>query len=188
MSYSEAKAKYAALGADTEAAIEKLLSVPVSLHCWQGDDVIGFDNGGGLTGGIQTTGNYPGRARTPAELMADIDEVLRLVPGRMKLNLHACYAIFCGARAGRDALRPEHFAPWAEFAKEIFSLAGIRQAVQPCTTEEFPRPAPRPRNSRLDKMRLRMAGLPPMPHWKDALGEFMRTEFGGRGREPGETR
>ncbi|MBO4583936.1 MAG: L-rhamnose isomerase [Clostridia bacterium] len=117
MSYSEAKAKYAALGVDTEAAIEKLLSVPVSLHCWQGDDVIGFDNGGGLTGGIQTTGNYPGRARMPAELMADIDEVLRLVPGRMKLNLHACYAIFSGARADRDALRPEHFAPWAEFAK-----------------------------------------------------------------------
>ena len=117
MSYSEAKAKYAALGVDTEAAIEKLLSVPVSLHCWQGDDVIGFDNGGGLTGGIQTTGNYPGRARTPAELMADIDEVLRLVPGRMKLNLHACYAIFSGARADRDALRPEHFVPWTEFAK-----------------------------------------------------------------------
>ena len=118
MSYSEAKAKYAALGADTEAAIEKLLSVPVSLHCWQGDDVIGFDNDGGLTGGIQTTGNYPGRARTPQELMADIDEVLRLVPGRMKLNLHACYAVFGGERADRDALKPEHFAFWVNFAKE----------------------------------------------------------------------
>ena len=118
MSYTEAKARYAALGVDTEAAMEKLLSVPVSLHCWQGDDVIGFDNGGGLTGGIQTTGNYPGRARTPAELAADIDEVVRLVPGRMKLNLHACYAVFGGERADRDALKAEHFAFWIEFAKE----------------------------------------------------------------------
>ena len=118
MSYQEAKAKYAALGVDTEAALEKLPRVPISLHCWQGDDVIGFDNGGGLTGGIQTTGNYPGRARTPAELMADIDETLRLVPGRMKLNLHASYAVFSGARADRDALKPEHFAPWVDFAKK----------------------------------------------------------------------
>ena len=118
MSYAEAKEKYAALGVDTEAAMEQLLSVPISLPCWQGDDVIGFDNDGGLTGGIQTTGNYPGRARTPDELAADIDEVLRLVPGRMKLNLHACYAVFDGAPADRDALEPEHFAFWANFAKE----------------------------------------------------------------------
>ena len=89
---------------------------------------------------------------------------------------------------GTFHLTCEGEASWAEFAREIFRLAGIRQDVRPCATEEFPRPAPRPRNSRLDKMRLRMAGLPPMPHWKDALGEFMRAEFGGRGREPGEVR
>ncbi len=83
MSYSEAKAKYAALGVDTEAAIEALKTIPVSLHCWQGDDVRGFDTDPTkpLTGGIQTTGSYPGRARTPKELMADIDQVLKLCPG-----------------------------------------------------------------------------------------------------------
>ena len=84
MSYSEAKSKYAAFGVDTEAAINKLKTVPVSLHCWQGDDVRGFDTdpNAPLTGGIQTTGNYPGRARNPEELMADIDEVLSLIPGK----------------------------------------------------------------------------------------------------------
>ena len=83
MSYQEAKAKYAAYGVDTDAAVEKLKTVPVSLHCWQGDDVRGFDTDPSkpLTGGIQTTGNYPGRARTPKELMADLDKVLSLIPG-----------------------------------------------------------------------------------------------------------
>ena len=83
MSYEEAKKCYAALGIDTDAAIEKLKTVPVSLHCWQGDDVRGFDTDPSkpLTGGIQTTGNYLGRARTPEELMADIDKVLSLIPG-----------------------------------------------------------------------------------------------------------
>ena len=92
MSFSEAKAKYAALGIDVEAAMEQLKTVPVSLHCWQGDDVRGFDTDPNkpLTGGIQTTGNYPGRARTPEELMADIDKVIELVPGQVKMNLHAC--------------------------------------------------------------------------------------------------
>ena len=94
MSYLEAKEKYAKIGVDTDKAIEKLKTVPVSLHCWQGDDVVGFDQKGALSGGIQTTGNYIGRARTPDELMADIDKVISLVPGKMKLNLHACYAIF----------------------------------------------------------------------------------------------
>ena len=86
MSYAEAKAKYAAIGIDTDAAIQKLKSVPVALHCWQGDDVRGFDGdpNAALTGGIQTTGNYPGRARTPEELMADIDKVIELVPGRSR--------------------------------------------------------------------------------------------------------
>ncbi|MBQ3424149.1 MAG: L-rhamnose isomerase, partial [Clostridia bacterium] len=96
MSYAEAKEKYAVLGVDADAAIKKLKTVPVSLHCWQGDDVRGFDTDPSkpLTGGIQTTGSYPGRARTPEELMADLDMALALIPGRPKMNLHASYAIF----------------------------------------------------------------------------------------------
>ena len=120
MSYESAKAAYAALGVDVDAAMARLQSVPVSLHCWQGDDVRGFDTDPGkpLTGGIQTTGNYPGRARTPEELMADIDEVLKLCPGTKKINLHASYAIFeDGDWADRDKLEPRHFARWVEFCK-----------------------------------------------------------------------
>lgn len=121
MSYTEAKKRYAALGIDTDAAIEKLKGVPVALHCWQGDDVRGFDTDPSkpLTGGIQTTGNYPGRARTPEELMADLDVVLKLCPGTKKMNLHASYAIFeNGDWADRDALEPKHFAKWVEYCKE----------------------------------------------------------------------
>ncbi|MDE5670889.1 MAG: L-rhamnose isomerase [Eubacterium sp.] len=118
MSYIEAKEKYALLGVDTDRTIEILKKVPVSLHCWQGDDVIGFDNDGGLTGGIQTTGNYIGRARTPDELMADMDKVISLTPGKLKLNLHASYAIFDGDFADRNKLEPKHFAKWVQFAKE----------------------------------------------------------------------
>ena len=121
MSYAEAKAEYAALGIDTDAAIAKLKSAPVSLHCWQGDDVRGFDTDPTkpLTGGIQTTGNYPGRARTPEELMADIDQVLKLCPGTKKMNLHASYAIFeDGDWADRDKLEPKHFKKWVDFCKE----------------------------------------------------------------------
>lgn len=120
MSYQEAKARYAALGVDTDAAMARLRTVPVSLHCWQGDDVRGFDTDPSkpLTGGIQTTGNYPGRARTPEELMADIDQVLKLCPGAKKLNLHASYAIFEeGEWADRDALEPKHFQKWVDFCK-----------------------------------------------------------------------
>ncbi len=122
MSYAEAKAKYAALGIDTDAAIEKLKTVPVALHCWQGDDVRGFDTDPNkpLTGGIQTTGNYPGRARTPEELMADIDKVISLVPGQVKMNLHASYAIFDEENpwVDRDKLEPKHFKKWVDFCKE----------------------------------------------------------------------
>lgn len=123
MSYETAKAKYAALGVDTEAALRQLSAVPVSLHCWQGDDVRGFDTDPNkpLTGGIQTTGNYPGRARTPEELMADIDTVLRLCPGKAKLNLHASYAIMDDSNGGwvdRDKLEPKHFQKWVDFCKE----------------------------------------------------------------------
>ena len=117
--YEAAREKYAALGVDTDKAIETLKKVPVSLHCWQLDDVIGFDNDGGLTGGIQTTGNYMGRARTPEQLMADMEEAMRLMPGTTKLNIHASYAIFApGEFADRDALEPKHFAKWVEFAKK----------------------------------------------------------------------
>ena len=122
MSYAEAKAKYAALGVDTDAAIAKLKTVPVALHCWQGDDVRGFDTDPNkpLTGGIQTTGNSPGRARTPEELMADIDKVISLVPGQVKMNLHACYAIFDEENpwVDRDKLEPKHFKKWVDFCKE----------------------------------------------------------------------
>ena len=113
MSYQEAKDKYAAYGVDVEEAIETLKTVPVSLHCWQGDDVRGFDTDPNkpLTGGIQTTGNYPGRARTPEELMADLDKVLSLIPGTPKMNLHANYAIFeDGDWADRD-LQSDVFQP-----------------------------------------------------------------------------
>ena len=116
--YEEAKALYKNLGVDTEKAIEALKNVPVSMHCWQGDDVLGFDNDGGLTGGIQTTGNYPGRARNPKELMDDMDKTFSLVPGKKKVNIHACYAVFDGEKADRDKLEPKHFKAWADFAKE----------------------------------------------------------------------
>ncbi len=116
--FEEAKAIYAKLGVDVEKALNTLRDVPVAMHCWQGDDVIGFDNDGGLTGGIQTTGNYPGRARNPQELMADIDKAVSLIPGKKKLNLHASYAIFDGEKADRDALKPQHFKAWVDFAKE----------------------------------------------------------------------
>ena len=117
--YESAKVDYAKYGIDTDKAMEILKDVPVAIHCWQGDDVVGFDSKEALSGGIQTTGNYPGKATTPEELMADMDKVFSLVPGKKKLNLHACYAIFeNGEYANRDALEPKHFAKWVKFAKE----------------------------------------------------------------------
>lgn len=117
--YLSARQMYQAMGVDTDKALDTLKQIPISMHCWQGDDVQGFDHTGPLSGGIQTTGNYPGKARTPAELMADIDKVFSLVPGRHKLNLHASYAIFePGEWADRDALLPRHFKKWVDFAKE----------------------------------------------------------------------
>ena len=117
--YEEAKAIYAKYGVDTDAAIKKLKTVPVAVHCWQGDDVTGFDHDGPLTGGIQTTGNYPGKAKTPEQLMQDMDKAMSLCPGTKKLNLHACYAIFeKGEFVDRDKIEPKHFKKWVEFAKE----------------------------------------------------------------------
>lgn len=117
--YQNAKQAFAKYGVDTDKALETLATIPVALHCWQGDDVIGFDHDGPLTGGIQTTGNYPGRARNPEELMADLEKVISLVPGAKKINVHACYAIFDkGEFADRDKLEPKHFKKWVEFAKK----------------------------------------------------------------------
>ncbi len=120
--YDYAKQIYAQYGVDTEVAIAKLKNIPVSIHCWQGDDVIGLDGGGSLSGGIQTTGNYPGRARNFEELKFDIKKAFALMPGRKRINLHASYAI--GATIDRDKYEPKHFKPWVDFAKEL-GLQGI---------------------------------------------------------------
>lgn len=116
--YESAREIYKNYGIDTEKALSALKDVTISIHCWQGDDVGGFDSPEALSGGIQTTGNYPGKASTPKELMADIDKAFSLIPGKKKLNLHACYAIFDGEFADRDALKFRHFAKWVEFAKK----------------------------------------------------------------------
>ncbi len=117
--FDEAKKIYAAYGVDVEKALDAVKKIPVAIHCWQGDDVRGFDGTGNLSGGIQATGNYPGGARTPEELMQDMETVFKYAPGKKKLNLHASYAIMNDKnRADRNALLPEHFAPWVDFAKK----------------------------------------------------------------------
>lgn len=117
--YNSAKNVFAKYGVDTDKALETLAEIPVSLHCWQGDDVNGFDHEGPLTGGIQTTGHYLGKARNPEELMQDIEKVISLVPGKKKINVHACYAIFeNGERVDRDKIEPKHFKKWVDLAKK----------------------------------------------------------------------
>ena len=116
--YDIAKERYARYGIDTEKAIRETADIPVSVHCWQGDDVVGFDGGGAASGGIQTTGNYPGRARNFEELTSDLALAFSLMPGKKRLNLHASYAILNGEDVDRDAYRSEHFAPWVRFARE----------------------------------------------------------------------
>ena len=119
MSYHLAREAYATHGVDTEAALERLAATPISLHCWQGDDVGGFENTGGeLGGGLAVTGNYPGKARTIAELRADLEQAYALIPGRHRLNLHACYADFSGGKVNRDALTVEQFQSWIDWARE----------------------------------------------------------------------
>ena len=119
MSYIEAKEKYALYGIDTEKALNTLKDVSISVHCWQGDDVVGFDSREAASGGIQATGNYPGKANTPEELMVDYDKAFSLIGGKKKLNLHACYAIFEDEEVvGRDEIQPKHFSKWVEFAKK----------------------------------------------------------------------
>ena len=118
MSYKEAQKKYAKIGIDTEKAIKDLGKIAISLHCWQGDDVGGFETTGGASGGIQTTGNYPGKARTPQELMKDLEFALALIPGKHRVNLHACYGIHEGKVTDRDKLSEKNFVPWVKWAKK----------------------------------------------------------------------
>ncbi len=116
--YSLAKERYAAIGVDVEAAVSTLARVPISLHCWQGDDVGGFEKSGEeLGGGLAVTGNYLGKARTPDELRADLDLALSMIPGTHRLNLHACYAETGGRRVERNDLQPAHFQRWIDWAK-----------------------------------------------------------------------
>jgi len=117
--YEAAKEQYAALGIDADQAVEKLNTVSLSIHCWQADDVLGFENPeGGLSGGIQATGNYPGRARSIEELQKDIEKVLTLVPGKHRLSLHAIYGDFGGQFVDRDQIEPKHFQVWMDWAKK----------------------------------------------------------------------
>ena len=117
--YKAAAERYAALGVDTETALKRLAAVPVSLHCWQGDDVGGFEKAGEeLGGGLAVTGNYPGKARTPNELRSDTIKALSLIPGKHRFNLHALYAETGGKRVDRNALCPEHFKGWIDWCKE----------------------------------------------------------------------
>ncbi len=114
----QTKKRYEALGVDVESAMRQLAGIPISIHCWQGDDVTGFESTDALTGGIQATGNYPGKARNFAELAADFEKACSLIPGKKRINLHACYAVFeQGEKADRDALEPKHFRAWAEWGK-----------------------------------------------------------------------
>jgi len=115
-SYELAMERYGEFGVDTAAALDRLERIPVSLHCWQGDDVGGFERSGELGGGLAVTGNYPGKARTPDELRADLDTALGLIPGKHRLNLHAIYAETGGARIERNNLAPEHFSRWIDWA------------------------------------------------------------------------
>jgi L-rhamnose isomerase len=116
--YSLARECYAELGVSTDAALASLKSIAISLHCWQGDDVGGFESAAGLTGGgIQATGNYPGKARTADELRSDLDRALSLIPGQHRLNLHAIYADYDGRKVDRGEIAPKHFARWLDWAR-----------------------------------------------------------------------
>jgi len=117
--YADAKEQYASIGVDTEAALKALAAIPVSMHCWQGDDVGGFEHAGAELsgGGIQATGNYPGKARTIEQLRGDIETALKLIPGRHRLNLHACYLDHGGKPVDRNAIAVEHFQSWIDWAK-----------------------------------------------------------------------
>ncbi len=117
-SYQLACERYASLGVDVEHALKTLATIPISLHCWQGDDVGGFENvGGALGNGLAVTGNYPGKARSPDELRDDLDQALALIPGNHRVNLHAFYGEFGAKKVDRDAIEPKHFANWISWAE-----------------------------------------------------------------------
>lgn len=117
--YRHSCERYASLGVDVEQAMKLLANIPLSLHCWQGDDVGGFENIGGAPGnGLAVTGNHPGKARTPDELRTDLDQALSLIPGRHRVNLHAFYGEFGGKKVDRDQIEPGHFANWISWAKQ----------------------------------------------------------------------
>ncbi len=114
--YQLAREQYASLGVDTDSALETLSRVPISMHCWQGDDVVGFEHGGGgPSGGILATGNYPGKARTPLELREDLEQAFSLIPGKKRVNVHAIY-LDAPERVERNKIRPEHFRSWIDWA------------------------------------------------------------------------
>ena len=117
--YTLAKERYAALGIDTDQAIDTLEKTPISLHCWQTDDVMGFESQAGLSGGIQTTGNYPGRARTIDEVRADLEFVNKLLAGTQRVNLHEIYGDFGGKFIDRDQVGIEHFQSWIDWGKSV---------------------------------------------------------------------
>jgi len=117
--FPAAKDHYAAIGVNVDRALQMLARIPISLHCWQGDDVGGFENfGAALGGGLVATGNYPGKARTPDELRDDLEQVFSLIPGKHRLNLHACYGEFGGKQVDRDEITPAHFRNWIAWAKQ----------------------------------------------------------------------
>ena len=116
--FKVATRRYADLGVNVDAALRALATIPISLHCWQGDDVGGFEKiGSELGGGLAVTGHYPGKARTPDELRSDLEQAYALIPGRHRLNLHAFYGEFGGNKIDRDAVAPEHFRNWIAWAK-----------------------------------------------------------------------
>ena len=118
--YDAARGQYAEHGVDVDQALRTLTTIPISLHCWQGDDVGGFEQlGTGLGGGLAATGNYPGKARTPDELRSDAEKAFSLIPGRHRFNLHAFYGDFESRRVDRDRIAPEHFAGWIDWATRL---------------------------------------------------------------------
>lgn len=118
--YEDAKAQYASLGVDVDKAVEKLNNLSISIHCWQADDVLGFENPDGeLTGGIQATGNFPGKARNIEEIRKDYEKVLSLIPGIHRISLHAIYGDFGGEFVDRDQIEPKHFQSWIDWAKKV---------------------------------------------------------------------
>ena len=129
--FNQAKEAYGKQGIDVEAALSKLKQTPISIHCWQGDDVTGFENMGvSLSGGIQATGNYPGKARTPEELMSDFDLAIKLIPGKKRISLHASYAITDGEKVDRDKLLPKHFEKWVDLPRPATSASTSTRLFQ----------------------------------------------------------